>query len=125
MTRRRSPKTVLDYFEGWFDGNVARMDRALHPELAKRRAGEEIGRVTKERMLELTGQGHGATDRADGRVEVTVHDVYATSRPRASTAPPTTSTCIWCGRPAAGRSPTRSGNTHNQNGFRGSTTVGA
>ena len=69
-------QTVLDYFEGWFDGNVARMDRALHPELAKRRAGEEIGRVTKERMLELTGQGHGATDRRDGRVEVTVHDVY-------------------------------------------------
>jgi hypothetical protein len=27
---------VLDYFEGWFEGNAARMDRALHPELAKR-----------------------------------------------------------------------------------------
>ena len=23
--------TVLDYFEGWFEGDAARMDRALHP----------------------------------------------------------------------------------------------
>ena len=27
---------VRDYFEGWFDGDAARMERALHPELAKR-----------------------------------------------------------------------------------------
>ena len=27
---------ALDYFEGWFEGDTARMDRALHPELAKR-----------------------------------------------------------------------------------------
>jgi putative lumazine-binding protein len=69
-------QTVSDYFEGWFDGDVARMDRVLHPELAKRRAGEEIGLLTKARMLELTGQGQGAKDRRDGRVDVTVHDVY-------------------------------------------------
>ncbi len=69
-------RTVLDYFEGWFDGDVARMDRALHPDLAKRQAGEELGLTTKPRMVELTGQGAGAEDRADGRVDVTVHDVY-------------------------------------------------
>jgi ketosteroid isomerase-like protein len=68
--------TVLDYFEGWFDGDTARMERALHPELAKRRAGEELGITTKPRMVELTGQGAGAEDRADGRVEIEVHDVY-------------------------------------------------
>ena len=28
--------TALDYFEGWFDGDAVRMERALHPELAKR-----------------------------------------------------------------------------------------
>jgi hypothetical protein len=27
---------ALDYFEGWFTGDVTRMDRALHPELVKR-----------------------------------------------------------------------------------------
>jgi hypothetical protein len=68
--------TILDYFEGWFDGDVARMDRALHPELAKRRAAEELGLLTKARMLELTREGRGAEDRGDGRVDVTVHDVY-------------------------------------------------
>jgi hypothetical protein len=52
------------------------MERALHPELAKRRAGEELGITTKPRMVELTGQGAGEEDRADGRVEVEVHDVY-------------------------------------------------
>jgi len=28
--------TVLDYIEGWYTADVARMDRALHPELVKR-----------------------------------------------------------------------------------------
>jgi Putative lumazine-binding len=69
-------QTVLDYFEGWFGGDTTRLERALHPELAKRRAGEELGITTKPRMVELTGQGAGEQDRADGRVEVEVHDVY-------------------------------------------------
>src|SRR5215471_2038047 len=29
-------KPALDYIEGWYEGNAARMERALHPELAKR-----------------------------------------------------------------------------------------
>jgi AcrR family transcriptional regulator len=29
-------QAALDYFEGWFEGDAARMERALHPELAKR-----------------------------------------------------------------------------------------
>ena len=29
-------QTALDYIEGWYEGNVERMERALHPELAKR-----------------------------------------------------------------------------------------
>jgi hypothetical protein len=28
--------TALDYIEGWYEGNGERMERALHPELAKR-----------------------------------------------------------------------------------------
>jgi len=31
---------VLDYFEGWFDGDPVRMDRALHPGLAKHALGQ-------------------------------------------------------------------------------------
>ena len=29
-------KPALDYIEGWYEGDAARMESALHPELAKR-----------------------------------------------------------------------------------------
>ena len=29
-------QTALDYIEGWYEGDAARMESALHPELAKR-----------------------------------------------------------------------------------------
>ena len=29
-------KTALNYIEGWYEGDAARMESALHPELAKR-----------------------------------------------------------------------------------------
>src|ERR1043165_10178274 len=29
-------QTALDYIEGWYAGNAERMERSLHPELAKR-----------------------------------------------------------------------------------------
>jgi len=69
-------QTALDYFEGWFDGDVERMDRALHPDLVKRSAGETLGITTKERMLELTAAGEGAEDGADRRLDVTIEDVH-------------------------------------------------
>ena len=65
-----------DYFEGWFDADETRMDRALHPDLVKRRAGEELGITTKERMLELTRQGEGREDAADRRLDVEVTGLY-------------------------------------------------
>jgi hypothetical protein len=68
--------TVLDYFEGWFDGDEVRMERALHPNLVKRRAGEELGITTKDRMLELTRLGEGKEDAKDGRIDIEVEDVY-------------------------------------------------
>jgi Putative lumazine-binding len=67
---------ALDYFEGWFDGDEARMERALHPNFVKRRAGEELGITTKERMLELTRRGEGKEDAADRTLDVEVEDVY-------------------------------------------------
>jgi hypothetical protein len=68
--------TARDYFEGWFDGDEARMERALHPNLVKRRAGEELGITTKERMLELTRRGEGKADGVDRTLEVDVADVH-------------------------------------------------
>ena len=56
---------LLDYFEGWFDGDAARMDRALHPGLAKHALAqgptreEALDVTTKDEMIELTREGRG------------------------------------------------------------------
>jgi putative lumazine-binding protein len=68
-------QVAFDYFEGWFDGDVERMGRALHRDLVKRRAGDELGVTTKERMLELTRAGAGAEDGADRTLDVVVEDI--------------------------------------------------
>ncbi len=72
-------QTVLDYFEGWFDGDLTRMDRAPHPDLVKRRFTENSGpalrTTTKQRMLELTAQGEGRLNAADRRLDIEVEDV--------------------------------------------------
>jgi hypothetical protein len=75
---------ALDYFEGWFEGDATRMDRALHPGLAKRslsqvdRDSPELRSLTKERMVELTAAGGGKDDSPDGglRIDVEVVDLY-------------------------------------------------
>ncbi|HEY7728879.1 MAG TPA: nuclear transport factor 2 family protein, partial [Candidatus Eisenbacteria bacterium] len=38
--------TALDYIEGWYTGDAARMERALHPGLAKRIVQRNDGSVT-------------------------------------------------------------------------------
>ena len=76
--------TVLDYFEGWFDGDAGRMERALHPGLAKRSlgqvasAGAELRGVTKEQMVTWTAEGEGKdVDPGPGRrIDVSVVDVH-------------------------------------------------
>jgi hypothetical protein len=75
-------KAALDYFEGWYEGDVARMERALHPELAKRgfgtgiRDGRSLVPTTTGRMLELTAAGEGREDGSDPTLEVVVEDVH-------------------------------------------------
>jgi hypothetical protein len=69
--------TVLDYFEGWFDGDAERIERALHPELAKR-SSEVRTTTTKARMVELTASGEGRNEDPGGDrgIEVDVLDIY-------------------------------------------------
>jgi hypothetical protein len=69
-------QAALDYFEGYYDGDVERMDRALHVDLVKRSPVSWPKQTTKERMLELTASGQGAEDGADRRLEVTIEDVH-------------------------------------------------
>ncbi|NNC39741.1 MAG: hypothetical protein HKN80_03075 [Acidimicrobiia bacterium] len=64
-----------DYIEGWYAGDVARMDRALHTDLVKRiLVDEEFRPVTKDRMIEMTASGGG--EMPDPEFEI---DVYAVS----------------------------------------------
>jgi len=49
-------QTALDYIEGWYEGNAERMERALHPELAKRivRTDAKSGRSGLGQMSAMT-----------------------------------------------------------------------
>jgi hypothetical protein len=73
---------VLDYFDGWFDGDAARMDRALHPDLAKRALeadGRSLDETTAAWMVDATGRGVGRDrDPGDRQIDVTVEDIHAT-----------------------------------------------
>src|SRR4026208_1585323 len=45
-------QTALDYIEGWYEGNAERMEKSLHPELAKRIV--RTNPHTKQRRLDPT-----------------------------------------------------------------------
>ena len=60
-------QAAMDYVQGWYEGDVERVRRSLHPELAKRRilrdpeTGEERFRhVTQQLLVDLTRQGGGS-----------------------------------------------------------------
>lgn len=79
MTDEQEIKSrVLDYFEGWFEGDAGRMERALHPQLAKRALGE--GTLDENRapdMIESTRLGRGKLrDPGDRGIEIDVVEVY-------------------------------------------------
>jgi hypothetical protein len=75
-------RAVLDYFEGWYDGDPVRMERALHPDLAKRRLGDDgsaLSSTTAKEMIEATERAAGKREDPDERrLEVTVDHVYET-----------------------------------------------
>lgn len=69
-----------DYIEGWYTGDVERMDRALHADLVKRILVEDdslgtsrLHPVSKERMLEMTAEGGG--EDPDAVVEILIDGV--------------------------------------------------
>jgi uncharacterized protein (DUF736 family) len=66
---------ALDYVAGWFDADSARMERALHPDLAKRALQSDgtVRALTAPMLLELTIQARGRSEDApDRRVQVEV-----------------------------------------------------
>jgi hypothetical protein len=72
----------LDYVEGWYQADAARMDRALHKELAMRQIvnagnGEEFVNLAKPQMVEATRKSGGhSRPAATWNTKVDVLDVY-------------------------------------------------
>jgi hypothetical protein len=75
---------ALDYIEGWYEGNAERMERALHPELAKRivntdpRNGRNsLGQMGALTLINSTRRGGGKeTPAAQQRKEVRILDIF-------------------------------------------------
>ena len=53
--REAIKRTALNYAEGWYEGNADKMESALHPDLAKRRAVTNEKR--QSRLDELSAMG--------------------------------------------------------------------
>jgi putative lumazine-binding protein len=71
--------TVLDYYDGWFDGDAVRMERALHPRLAKRAplADGKLDEDTAAGMIGMTAEGRGTRqDPGDRGTDVEVVEIY-------------------------------------------------
>jgi len=77
-------KAALDYIEGWYAGDAARMERALHPELAKRMISTDpkTGRSQFNHMgamalVQRTRDGGGKKTPPDRQTkEITILDRY-------------------------------------------------
>ncbi|MDH5196944.1 MAG: nuclear transport factor 2 family protein [Gemmatimonadota bacterium] len=74
--------TALDYIEGWYAGDAARMERALHPQLAKRIVRQSegafvLGDMTAEQLVGYTRAGGGTrTPAAEQQKDVTILDIF-------------------------------------------------
>lgn len=76
-------QAALDYIEGYFEGNGDRMERALHPELAKRivrtdeTGGDFVSTMGASQLIAGTRSGGGRDiPAAERRTDVTILDIY-------------------------------------------------
>jgi hypothetical protein len=74
---------ALDYIEGWYTGNAERMERAVHPDLAKRimntdqRGRRLLGHQSAMTLvLNTRGGGGKETPAADQRKDVRILDIF-------------------------------------------------
>ncbi len=75
--------TALDYIEGWYTGDATRMERALHPELAKRivntnpNGRNSLGQQGALTLINATKGGGGKNTPSDQqRKDVKILDVF-------------------------------------------------
>ena len=75
-------KTALDYIEGYYTGDAARMERSLHPDLAKRivridPAGKpRLDHMGAPQLVKIAGSRANAPKLAQQQKDVTVLDVF-------------------------------------------------
>lgn len=76
-------QTALDYIQGWYAGDAARMERAVHPELAKRIVrSDTLGNYRLDQQSAMTlvqntrNDGGKSTPLADRRDAVRILDIY-------------------------------------------------
>jgi hypothetical protein len=84
--RQRIEQAARDYIEGWYAGDAERMERALHPDLVKRRvralrSGQEVlSTISTDFMVRATADGGGKPSVREGQVnDVIVLDVSRAS----------------------------------------------
>jgi len=76
-------QTALDYIEGWYSGDGQRMERALHPELAKRMVSTDsktgkssLNQTGAMTLVQNTSKGYGMHFPKDQQLkEITILDV--------------------------------------------------
>jgi hypothetical protein len=76
--------TALDYVEGWYTGDAARMERSLHPELAKRivntnpqNGRNSLGQQSAMTLVQSTRNGGGKnTPTEQMQKDVVILDVF-------------------------------------------------
>ena len=73
--------TALDYIDGYYTGDAARMERALHPDLAKRIVNTDqngrsrLGQMSAMTLVQGTRAG-GGKDEASKREDVKILDIF-------------------------------------------------
>lgn len=76
-------QAALDYIEGWYEGNAERMERALHPDLAKRivhtnaEGRSNLGQMSAMTLVQPVKRGGGKdTPKDKQQKDVTILDIY-------------------------------------------------
>lgn len=76
--------TALDYIDGWWEGNAERMERALHPDLAKRiinvnpqNGRNSLGHQSAMTLVQNVRRGGGKdTPAAQRKSDVRILDIF-------------------------------------------------
>ena len=75
---------ALDYIQGWYTADAARMERALHPELAKRMVQDDpkshksvLNHMGAKELVQYTREGGGReTPTQQRQADVSILDIY-------------------------------------------------